>query len=140
MMRVLILMLSLSGLSTAAFAHGEDVPGPNGGFVRMPGAFHTEVIPMSRNKLKVYLLDIQWKNPSVKNSNLSVTFKGKKSSTAKCVVEADYYICDFANDIDLKKKGKLTVEAERENQKGNVVSYDLPLKLQVVDDGHGSHH
>ncbi len=137
---IVISMLSLFMSSSSVFAHGEDKPGPHSGFIRMPGGFHTEVIPLSQNQLKVYLLDIQWKNPSIANSNLSMTLKAKKKAQAKCSVEADHYICDFPKSVDLKKKGELFVEAQRENQKGNVVSYDLPLKLQVVDDGHGGHH
>jgi len=123
-----------------ALAHGEDKPGPNGGFIRMPGAFHTEVIPTGPSSLKIYLLDIQWQNPSVSNSALAVTYKAKKSTLGKCSIEANHYVCKFPKNIDLKKSGNLIVEAQRENQKGNVVSYELPLKLQVVDDGHGGHH
>ena len=123
----------------AAHAHGEDKPGPNSGFIRMPGAFHTEVIPLAPNKLKVYLLDINWKNPTVSNSSLRVSLKLEKTSKAKCVVKENYYICEFPKGVDLTKKGELSVEAKRENQKGNKVSYELPLKLQVIDDDHGDH-
>lgn len=140
-MRTLI-FTSLLGLilgSGAAHAHGEDKPGPRGGFIRMPGAFHAEVIPLGPNKLKVYLLDINWKNPSVSNSNLSVKLKSKKTSQAKCEVQENYYLCEFPKGVDLTKKGELSVEAQRENQKGNKVSYELPLKHQIIDDGHGGH-
>lgn len=141
-MKALILttMIFIGLGSQLALAHGEDKPGPNGGFIRMPGAFHTEVIPTGPNSLKIYLLDIQWQNPSVANSALSVTHKAKKSTQGKCSIEANHYVCKFAKNVDLKKSGELIVEAQRENQKGNVVSYELPLKLQVVDDGHGGHH
>lgn len=121
-------------------AHGEDKPGPNGGFIRMPGAFHTEVIPTGPNSLKIYLLDIQWQNPSVVNSALSVTYKAKNTTQGKCSIEANYYVCKFTKNVDLRKSGELVVEAQRDNQKGNVVSYKLPLKLQGLDDGHGGHH
>ena len=123
----------------AAHAHGEDKPGPNSGFIRMPGAFHTEVIPLAPNKLKVYLLEINWKNPSDTNSSLSVNLKSKKTSQAKCEVQENNYLCEFPKGVDLTKNGELSVEAQRENQKGNKVSYELPLKLQVIDDGHGGH-
>ncbi|MBK7961785.1 MAG: hypothetical protein IPK04_11675 [Bdellovibrionales bacterium] len=123
----------------AAHAHGEDKPGPNGGFMRMPGAFHTEVIPLGPNKLKVFLLDINWKNPSVSSSSLRVNLKSKKTSQAKCDVQENYYLCEFSKGVDLTRKGELSIEAQRENQKGNKVSYELPLKLQVIDDGHGGH-
>ena len=120
------------------FAHGEDKSGPHGGFVRMPGAFHTELVPDGKNKLKVFLLDIQWKNPSVKKSNLQIKYNNKID--AKCEILRNFYICAFPKSVNLTKKGELKVTAEREEQKGMEVSYPLPLKLEVVDDGHGGHH
>jgi hypothetical protein len=141
-MRTLIftLLLTLILGEVVAYAHGEDKPGPNGGFIRMPGAFHTEVIPLGPNKLKVFLLDINWQNPSVASSSLVVRLRKNKSSKAKCEIEESYYICDFPKGVDITLKGELVVDAKRENQKGNQVSYELPLKLQVIDDGHGGHN
>lgn len=140
-MRTLIftLLMTLILGDGVVYAHGEDKLGPNGGFIRMPGAFHTEVLPLGANKLKVYLLDINWENPSVLNSSLTVSLRSKKTSQAKCEVQENYYLCEFPMGVDLTKKGELSVEAQRENQKGNMVSYELPLKLQVIDDGHGGH-
>lgn len=123
-----------------AFGHGEDKPGPNGGFIRMPSAFHTEVIVTSPNTLKVYLLDMQWKNPSIKDSFLFVSLAKDKIQKINCTIETNYYVCMFPKNVDLSQKGELFVEAKREGQVGKVVSYELPLKLQKVDDGHGSHH
>lgn len=136
---IFILAATLTLITQQALAHGEDKPGPNGGFIRMPGAFHTELVPVGSNILNVFLLDIQWKNPSASNANVVITHKAKNASQAKCTVKDDHYVCEFPKNIDLKKKGVLLVEAQRENQKGNTVSYDLPLKLQVIDDGHGKH-
>ncbi|MBK9324228.1 MAG: hypothetical protein IPM97_14995 [Bdellovibrionaceae bacterium] len=140
-MRTLIftLLMTLILGEGVVYAHGEDKLGPNGGFIRMPGAFHTEVLPLGANKLKVYLLDINWENPSVLNSSLRVSLRSKKTSQAKCEVQENYYLCEFPMEVNLTKRGELSVEAQRENQKGNMVSYELPLKLQVIDDGHGGH-
>lgn len=140
-MRTLIftLLMTLILGEGVVYAHGEDKLGPNGGFIRMPGAFHTEILPLGANKLKVYLLDINWENPSVLNSSLSVSLRSKKTSQAKCEVQENYYLCEFPMEVNLTKRGELSVEAQRENQKGNMVSYELPLKLQVIDDGHGGH-
>lgn len=134
-------LMSLAILPTLASAHGEDKPGPNGGFIRMPGAFHTEITPIGTSKLKVFLLDIEWKNPSVRQSTVKATYisQAKTTTTGKCVAEKAFYICEFPKDIDLTKSGEIRIEAKRENQIGVPVSYALPLKLQVVDDGHGSH-
>jgi hypothetical protein len=59
---------------------------------------------------------------------------------ATCEIKNLYYLCTFPKSIDFTKKGELVVEAKRESQKGNLVTYELPLKIQKIDDGHGSHH
>ncbi len=128
----LLLILALAAVflgSHIALAHGEDKPGPNGGFIRMPGAFHTELIPTSPQSLKVYLLDINWGNPTVNSSSVKVTHKESKI-TKVCKAESSYYVCQFPKSVDLTKKGYLSVIAERENQKGMAVIYELPLKLK----------
>lgn len=137
---IIAVVIAASLGSQLAYGHGEDKPGPNGGFIRMPSAFHTEVILTGPNTLKVYLLDMQWKNPSTKDSSLFVNHTKDKALKTKCSVKSDYYVCTLPKNVDLKKKGELFVEAKREGQEGMVVSYELPLKLQKVDDGHGDHH
>ena len=112
---------------TLAFAHGENKPGPHGGFVRMPGAFHTEISVDGKNKLKVYLLDLEWKNPSVNKSSVQITHNNK--TKANCLARDKYFECNFSKNIDLTKTGELRLNAVREEQKGNEVTYELPLKL-----------
>ena len=126
---LLTLVLSLF-ISTSIFAHGEDKYGPNKGFVRMPGAFHTEVVLTAKNTVKVYLLDINWKNPSVTKSSVSLTHKSKSEESADCTVESNYFICEFPKTVNLYKKGELKLTALREDQKGNQAIYKLPLKLE----------
>lgn len=123
------------------WAHGEDKPGPHGGFIRMPGAFHTEVVPSGPNQLKVYLLDMNWKNPSIKDSKLQVHLKDKDKVDilAQCEPKGDHHLCTFPKQVDLKKNGELWIEAEREKQKGSAISYALPLQLQSKNGGHDSH-
>lgn len=124
-------------LSFNAFGHGEDKAGPNGGFIRMPGAFHTEVVPTTNNELKVYLLDINWKNPSTKNSSVDLLIQNSKlSCSAK---EEKYFLCQLPKGTDLKAKGQLIVLAKREGQVGNEAKYDLPLKLQSPAGEHSKH-
>lgn len=134
------LIILLNCISTLALAHGEDKPGPHGGFIRMPGGFHTEILPVDKNKLKVYLLDINWQNPSIKESSLDVSF-GNNADRATCDRKENlFYLCSFSKKTDLTKKGKLTVTSMREGQKGNAVTYDLPLNLKAIDDGHNGKH
>lgn len=107
----------------------------------MPGAFHTEVVPADSSALKIYLLDMNWKNPTVKDSFVQVVYK--KTSVSKallCKPQRDHFLCLGNASVDLKS-GKLEIIAQRDQQKGNSVVYDLPLQLEVKkEDAHGHHH
>lgn len=138
-MKQLILLISILTASQA-FSHGEDKLGPNGGYVRMPGAYHTEVVAEGKDQLKVYLLDINWKNPSTKNSSVEVTLTKKTKAPIACKAKDDFFICALPAGTDLQKKGRLIVSSQREGQKGNQATYDLPLKLEKPDDEHNGHH
>ncbi len=110
-----------------AFGHGEDKAGPNGGFIRMPGSFHTEIVQIDKDKAKVYLLDMDWQSPSVKEGKVEVKLGSK--AFVKCQAQTEpYFLCQFPKGTDLSKKGTLLVKAQREGQKGNDVTYGLPLK------------
>ncbi len=149
-MRISLTSIVLLFISSSALAHGEDKFGPNKGFVRMPGAFHTEIVPFEKNKIKVYLLDIAWKNPTVLDSEVKATLISKSTEDAVCAVKKNYFICSFSKSVNLKKKAELQVTATRENKKGNVAVYNLPLKLEKVPEiemkktedkiDHSSHH
>lgn len=127
---LLVPVLIMTMITTQADAHGENRLGPNGGYVRMPGPFHTELVPSENNSFKVYLLDMEWKNPSIKDSRVTVSFHSKEKSTAQCKVEKNFYICSFDPKVDLTKKGELIVQAKREGQVGNEVKYLVPLALE----------
>jgi hypothetical protein len=125
-----LLMLS----SVTVWGHGENQPGPHGGVIRMPGAYHTEALLGGKNQLKVYLLDMQFKNPSTLNSSLSVVYEGKKKLKMTCTPQEDlFFLCALPKNIDMTKKGKLTLNSQREGQRGIAVSYDLPLKLETKE-------
>ncbi len=144
----------LFGLSVAMFifakgvevkAHGEDKPGPHGGFIQMPGAFHTEVVAEGDHRLKVYLLDMNWENPSTKDSSLEVKLQlGKKTTSFKCEMSENFYSCTLPKGNNLKK-GKLEVQAQREGVKGSVAAYTLPLQWKKAEKSkehqeHSGHH
>ena len=140
MKKILVTALSLL-LSANAFSHGEDKLGPNGGYIRMPGAFHTEVVELNPNQIRVYLLDINFKNPTLADSELKITTKAKKLIRAKCKAEEKSYLCDFPKSMSLKRSGRLLVTATRAGQKGVPVSYLLPLSANISqEEDHGAHH
>lgn len=112
----------------SALAHGEDKLGPNGGYIRMPGVFHTEVVAKP-DKLEVYLLDIEWKNPTIKDSNVDVKLSDEnKTKTLACSPERNRFVCKLENNS--LRKGQLTVTAKRGKDQGAPAIYSLPLKLE----------
>lgn len=122
-MRLLFFLFILGG-GEFALAHGEDKPGPHGGEIRMPGAFHTELVLDKGGKkgapAKIYLLDIEWKNPVVKDSAVSVAVDEKPAK--ECKPASDHFTCELGVGT------KLTVTAKRAGQQGNAVTYERKAK------------
>jgi hypothetical protein len=120
---------SLVLVASFALAHGGDKPGLHGGFVEMPGTFHTEVVPEKGNSFKVYLIDINFQNPSIKDSSVEAWIEGgSKKSSLNCVSKEDYFQC---NPTDKTVKGKkLIIKAKREQMQGNEVTYKLPIRRE----------
>lgn len=114
--------------AAAALAHGEDVPGPHGGAIRMPGSFHTEALSEGPKRLRVYLLDVGFGNPTVADSAITASFAGPAKSDARCRKEKDSFLCTFDGNVNLEKPGKLTVVATRAKKKGSAAVYETPLK------------
>lgn len=116
--------------ATPALAHGEDTPGPSGGYIKMPGAFHTELVPTGKDTVQVYLLDMTFKNPTVKNSKVDGKLRSKEGVEMlfSCTQEATFFQCKLPASLAAHAGGHLILIAEREGQKGVPASYDLPLK------------
>lgn len=136
----LALTLILSLFSLQVFAHGEDAPGPHGGHVRMPGAFHTELILDEKTgELHVYLIDIEFKNPTVKDSSVKAEAQnGKSVVNFTCSVMAgNHFSCLPEKKYPLK--GKLVLNATRENAVGNEAVYKLPL-MKFKNNKNSEHH
>lgn len=130
-----ILFFLLSILSLKLFAHGEDKPGPHGGYIRMPGAFHTEVVK-KKDGYRIYLLDINWKNPSVLDSSIEASIENdKKLTQLTCKKETDSYLCKSK----LRQKGNLKIKATREGQVGEIAIYKLPLKFEIPENEMPAH-
>ncbi len=131
-MKQLLIGLMLALSITQAFAHGEDKPGPHGGNIKMPANFHTEVIADQDGSFHVYLLDIQFQNPTIKDSEIKAYAKnGKKRTNLKCsVMGTNHFHCKAAKPI---RSGSLILKAKREGTWASMdATYDLPLKIFVV--------
>ena len=125
---IFVPFLSLVLYSSSIFSMGGDKPGPNGGFISMPGTYHVELIDKGQ-VFRVYLLDIGMKNPTVENSNVTLKFTSTNSQEIICKPEHNYFVCK-------KPIGKLqnfkdvVVESTRNKVHANIATYKLPLKFE----------
>lgn len=124
-MKYLTALLLTPALS---WAHGENKAGPHGGHIRMPGAFHTELVLNKDQDLQIYLLDMNFKNPSIKDSKVEVYAKSNSGTqvTFKCpTMGGDHFHC--LPEMKFPLNGELVVKAVREKAVGNEAVYKLPL-------------
>lgn len=144
----IILNIIIALAAKAALAHGEDKPGPNGGHIKMPANFHTELIVLPNNQLKIFLLDIQFKNATTEKSDVKAFYKNKNRKTnLKCSGENTYYIC---KGLPANYKGSVFVSARRLGVQANLnAEYQLPLvefkppaevKTPDNNNNHHQHH
>lgn len=122
------LFLSLHLMPGVVWGHGEDKPGPHGGHIRMPGAFHTELVMKSKIELNVFLLDMEWANPTTAGSSVKVVFKsGKKESPLNCEAKQDHFRCKARRTVSIRPPGKIEITANRNGVSGGLAVYELPL-------------
>lgn len=122
---MLFMFVVLEGI---AFAHGEDKPGPHGGYITMPGPFHVEVVPEPGKNIKIYLLDLKFKNPLTVHSSVKATLQNQDKLELKCEKEKTFFSCGLKKGMSLSK-GKIIVEASRNGVKGSPAEYHLPLSF-----------
>ena len=120
-------------LVSNVFSHGMDSLGPNGGYINMPGAFHTELVPNDNGSLKVYLLDINFKNPTTKDSSVELKYvSNKKTIPFDCkALDETYYLCSSSEVKEKISKGNIEINAVRAKAKGHTAKYSLPIKLKT---------
>lgn len=128
---VLIFVLILSLRLTAAFGHGESAPGPNGGFIRMPGGYHTELVPVDARTFKIYLLDFDFKNPTTEDSSVRYELGGTAKGETACVASGSHFQCRLPAGSKFETPGTLSILSRRAGQPGAVVKYQLPLKPEA---------
>lgn len=133
------LILALSLVPTLANAHGGDKPGPHGGNVEMPGAFHTELVLDKDQSAHIYLIDINFQNSTTKDSSVKVFARNKKTEVPfNCSVMQDHFHC-----IPTKKysaTSEIVIKAVREKAVGNDAVYKLPLKFNGGEEKQESPH
>lgn len=107
-------------------AHGSDKPGPHGGEIRMPGAYHVEAVALG-DSLMVYLLDMRFENPTTRNSAVEVRLhqQGEARKLA-CEARVDAFRCPLPGKTQLGQ-GRLEIVSRRGDNPPARASYELPL-------------
>lgn len=107
---------------------GGDKPGPNGGYITMPGTYHVELVDKG-NTMQVYLLDLDMKNPIVKDSSVSLNFISNLTKKVNCRPKNKFFVCDKPSK-DLAMYKEINLESVRNKVKGQVAIYKLPLQFE----------
>lgn len=132
-MKILII-LSLMIASIGVFAHGGGKPGPHGGHIQMPGSFHTELV-LEEKLAKVYLLDVQFKDPITAKSSVSlIAYSKDKNEKVTCLDKKIYFECRLPQ--HLSNYSSLGIKAARNSVIGKEALYALPLTFAKPEKPH----
>lgn len=93
----------------------------------MPSSFHAEVVLEKDRSYQIYLLDMQFQNSVVINSEVKAYIQnGKKKNNLKCEANEDYFQCKR---LKSQKYGTLNIMAKRDGVQTSMnTKYKLPLK------------
>jgi hypothetical protein len=122
--------LAAALLPAALFAHGMDKLGPHGGVVRMPSSWHAEVVPEKKAAaFKVYLLDFDFANPTVKDSSVTgVVKQDGQDHELICTPGKDAFRCSLPDGKNLRNGDQIVLKAARLGVTGNPAIYSVPLR------------
>lgn len=115
-------------LSFNLFAHGMNKHGPNGGYIRMPGAFHTELVDKGAH-YNIHILDMGFKPASADGMTISAQYKGEKEIMVACEKTKNMFVC-AKPDKDTTKYTTVNLSITKNGKATAPASYSLPLKLQ----------
>lgn len=113
--------------SNIALAHGMNKAGPHGGYIRMPGDYHIELVPVDK-EFKVYFLDMKFTPIVLNEATLKLTLNGKKPLKAQCLRETHFFRCDI-NEQSFKKFKEIVIESSKNGKTEATSTYKIPLKF-----------
>ena len=124
-MKSILVGLSLIFLISNPSRAGAKI-GPHGGYLAMAGLYYSELIPDSDGSFHIYLLDVDLKNPMVKDSEVQAWFISEKSSIELkgAASGADHFDCVPQSQV-LRSK-TLLVKTKRGQAEGHETIYKLP--------------
>ena len=122
-----VTLLLITLLSQTAFAHGMNKAGPNGGYIRMPGNYHVELISKEK-AITVYFLDMMFRPISIDQAGVTLSLNGAKSFKTTCVKEAVSFVCNLGNE-SLKNYKEVVLETTKDGKAIAKSTYKLPLSF-----------
>jgi len=114
-------------LSQTAFAHGMNKAGPNGGYVRMPGDYHVELVSKDKD-IMVYFLDMMFRPIAIDQASVTLSLNGTKSFKTACVKEAKSFVCHLKGE-SLSNYKEAVLETTKNGKAVAKSSYKLPLSF-----------
>jgi len=118
--------------SSRVLAHEENKLGPHHGFIKMPGAFHTELVPLAENSFNIYFMDVSNSNPTIKDITVQVTYQFRKKRVHfTCQSLQNHFNCKPNEKVNTKE-GELVLKIVRFGNNSKDAIYDLPLKLSGI--------
>lgn len=104
--------------------------GPHHGFLQPAGDFQLELIWESDLSLKVYLLDADYKNETVQNSEIGVFIQsGHVESEMSCQPVENYFECKQSG--KKFKKGTLAISAKRSGRQAEELKVTVPFEKKA---------
>lgn len=128
-LKAVLLLVSLAFISAQSLAHGEDKEGPHGGHIQMPANFHTEVVPDKDGSFHIFLLDMNFENPTIKDSDIQARIvAGKKTASLSCKPMGNNHFHCAAQGKN-PRTGTLFLKVKRDGTQAQMeAQYKLPLK------------
>lgn len=127
--------LTLLAVGAGAWAHGENHPGPHGGVIRMPGAFHTEFVQDKGPEFRIYLLDMQFRNPVTEDSRVEGLVKRpgmeKTERQLSCQPRKTFFLCRV-HGAPLEAGEEILLRSRRKGQEGGTVTYPFAARHQKL--------
>lgn len=135
-----LIMLFVLLSSSKIFAHGEDKLGPHNGFIRMPGTYHTELVPKSNSSFDIYLLDLRNQNAITDNSKVDLKIRTSQGKISfNCATKEDHFSCLSTATLMAGHGIELILNSTRKGIKGTSEAiYKLPLAL-LEESEHSGH-
>jgi len=121
------LLIAVALKTSFSWAHGMDKPGPHGGYIQMPGNFHTELLPRE-DGFTLFVLDASLRNASTAGATVTATVKrNSTSSEVSCNPQGSQFDCRLATGFKLVEDDKVFITVNRPDGRG-ISIYKYPFK------------